>query len=219
MPYLDLDWMVGTTPLPAGTWVPERNWDRWQTRAKNAPGEELKWRLDPENWTLPTAGAPDSPEDNLSERALSILAGDIVSAQRDALIYSNLIDRLKDSPSDATADEVVDEMLTLGLASAGWPEAVGGPPPHQSPRPWRAVLYWLIKLAAKATKFLFTGVESVGATFATMGISAFAVEISLVPKVSIEIPTEIFRQDEQWRKAKQFLSGMISELGEKVFSV
>ena len=144
MPYLDREWMIGNEHLHAGTWVPERNWDRWQRRAADVTPGSLPWRSEPD---------PSAPP-RLSDGQLTILAGDMASAQRDAHIYANLIERLKNSPSDANADAIVEQMQTLGFASASWPEAVGGPPPHQSPRPWAWVLDWLLGLAAKVAKFL-----------------------------------------------------------------
>jgi hypothetical protein len=33
MPYVDRLWIIGNDEVPAGTWVPERNWDRWRKRA------------------------------------------------------------------------------------------------------------------------------------------------------------------------------------------
>src|SRR5688572_1484860 len=122
MPYLDRNWIIGTEQLHAGVWVPERNWDRWQRRAASLAPGQLPWRTE-----LNPSPLPPMPDESLT-----VLAGDIVSAQRDALVYGNLIERLKNSPSDAIADEVVDHMQTLGFASASWPEAVGGPPPHES---------------------------------------------------------------------------------------
>jgi hypothetical protein len=72
-----------------------------------------------------------------------------------------LVERLKNAPSDATADAVVEQMLALGFVSASWPEAVGGPPPHESPRPVRRVLNWLFELAAKVGRFILKCLERV----------------------------------------------------------
>ena len=217
MPYLKSDWMLGTTVLAAGTWVPERNWDRWQDRAVGVPEHLLGWRRDPQ-WGIP-GGPISQPPEELPANAMTVLAGDIVSAQGDALLYSNFIERLKNSPSDTTADEVVDQMLTLGLTSAGWPEAVGGPPPHESPRPWRRVLDWLKKLAADVAGFLLRCVESAGATLRVAGVTAVAVNVSWPwPQVSFEFPTDIFSRHAEWQKAREFLQQMLTELRQKVFS-
>lgn len=151
---------------------------------------------------------------------MRVLAGDIISAQGDAFLYANLVERLKNSPSDATADEVVDQMTTLGLASAGWPEAVGGPPPHQSPRPWRKVLDWLRRMAAGVAGFLLRCVEAAGVSLHRAGVTAVAVGVSFpVPDVSFEFSTDVFARPQEWQQARDFLEGMLTELREKVFSV
>jgi hypothetical protein len=210
MPYLEREWMIGTEKVHAGAWVPERNWDRWQRRAAaSAPGE-LSWRSEPN----------PSPPPTLSDASLTVLAGDIVSAQRDALVYGNLIERLKNSPSDATAGEVVEQMQTLGFVSASWPEAVGGPPAAQSPRPFRRVLDWLLGLAAKVARFLLSCVECAMASLASLGVTAVALGVSWAPEVSFEFPTDMHTPErhEEWRRARQFLDDMLTELDQKVFS-
>ena len=209
MPYLDRNWIIGTEELYAGVWVPERNWDRWQRRAANVAPGQLPWRTE----LNPTPPPP------LSEESLTVLAGDIVSAQRDALVYGNLVERLKNSPTDATADEVVEHMQTLGFASASWPEPVGGPPPHDSPRPFRRVLDWLLGLAAKAARFLLTCVECAMASLALLGVTAVAVGISWAPEVSFEFPTDVDTRQQEWQRARKFLDDMLTELQQKVFSV
>jgi hypothetical protein len=208
MPYLERKWIIDSDELQAGLWVPERNWDRWKQRAANVPPGELPWRLE----------QPPSPSPQLSEEHLTVLAGDIVSAQRDALIYANLIECLKNSPSDTTADEVVERMQTLGLTSASWPEVVGGPPRHQSPRPFRRILDWLLRLAAKVARFLLTCVECAMASLALLRVTAVAVGISWMPQVSFEFPTDMHTKPEEWRRARKFLGDMLTELQEKVFS-
>jgi alkylation response protein AidB-like acyl-CoA dehydrogenase len=168
----------------------------------------------------PSADKIPTPDGKLPENCLDVLAGDIVSVQLDALVYRNLIERLKNSPSDATADEVVDQMQTLGFASSSWPEAVGGPPPHESPRPFRRVLDWLLRLAAKAAEILLNIVECAGATLASCGVTAVVISMSWHPEVGFEFPTNLFSGERhgEWQQARRFLAKISTELGQKVFS-
>jgi hypothetical protein len=109
MPYLKREWMIDTEMLEAGTWVPERSWDRWQERAKKLPPDDqglLMWRHDPD-----TRSPMTSPPQAFAERQLSGGAGRRHRQRATTrLIYTNLIERLKNAPSDATADEVVEQM-------------------------------------------------------------------------------------------------------------
>jgi hypothetical protein len=208
MPYLDEDWEIDAEEVETGTWIPERNWDRWRERAMHVSESELIWRH---------REVIEEPPVELDDAALAVLAGDIASAQRDAFVYTNLIERLKNSPSDTVADEVVEEMMTLGFVSAGWPEYVGGPPEPESPRPFRRVLDWLLRLAAKVNKFLLNCVHFVMASLS--GISAVAVGISWgPPSVSFEWPTKSFQDHAAWEKVRNFFDNVVAELEEKVFS-
>lgn len=212
MPYLDRLWIVDGKELPLGTWVPERNWDRWWKREEDLPGAErprLQWR----RRDMPTVSSPE----RVTDACLAVLARDIASAQRDGFLYTNLIERLKDAPSDATADEVVEQMRTLGLASADWPEEVGGPPRRESPRPVRKVLDWLLGLAAQVAKFLMDCVGCVAASLSELGVSAVALGISWPPSVSFEFPPGLL-VDPTWSRARAFFDHLLAELSEKVFS-
>jgi hypothetical protein len=109
-------------------------------------------------------------------------------------------------------------MLTLGFASATWEEDVGGPPKSESPRPFKKVLDWLFRLAAKVAKFVWSCVECAMASLALLGISKVAVGVSWVPQVSFEFPTNIHTQQQEWQRARNFLNDMLNELHQKVFS-
>lgn len=249
MPYLDQPWMVGGRCRPAGTWVPERDWDRWERRG-NLPGG-APWRMRPdwapppkqrspepsaeqpapepsaeqpvsERSPEPTPSPPAQPADSddarkLAEEVLPVLAADIVSAQRDRLVYTNLIERLKSSPSDATADALVDEMITLGFASASWPSEVGGPPPRGSLRPWKQVLNWLLRQAAKVATFLFDCVDRAIASLRAFGVTAVAVGLSWAPEVSFEFLAETAQTSKWPELRKYFIRHMVAELHEDMF--
>jgi hypothetical protein len=209
MPYLAHDWMIGTEVVKKGTWVPERNWDDWQKRAQNIPADDQVWRRDTPLTSPPPPFPADSP-------AVWVLAGDLASAQRDGFIYTNMLERLKSSPSDTTADEVVEQMQALGLASASWPEAVGGPPSHESPRPIRKLMDWLLGLIGKVAKFLAKCVNYVMTSLDN--VQAVAVGVSLPPSVSFEFPASMFKSPEQWQNTWPFIDKMVAELSTQVFS-
>lgn len=215
MPYLKRDWMIGDDTVTAGTWIPERNGDRWMRRAANVAPQYLPWRL------RSSDGSPQpvTVSEDLKDRVVRVVAADIVSAQRDGLLYRNLIERLKNSPTDETADQVVDQMQAMGMASASWPEAVGGPPPHQSPRPWRRVLDWLLWLAGEVTRMLFDMIDKVRTWLASVGVSAVAVGLSWSPEISFEFPTPELESGAAWHRAREFLDSMVEELEDKVFSL
>lgn len=212
MPYLDRPWMINDVELERGTWVPERNQERWDRRAFDIGPDQLPWRRE----QLP-ANPPSGTRPRLSATELAVLAADMVSAQRDAFIYANLFERLKDSPDDETADGVVEQMRTLGFASADWPAAVGGPPPRQSPRPFRKVLDWLLKLAAQVTRFLLNAAEYVMTSLPDV-VSAVAVEVSVAPGVSLEFPTSLINRPVDWQRARVFLDAKIAELSAGMFA-
>jgi hypothetical protein len=219
MPYLDRDWMLDSGEfLSAGTWIPETNWDRWQSRGVGRP-LRLAWCQE---------SGPDQTQrmefERLNEAVqmeyLGVLGRDIGSVQRDGLFYSNFVESLKNSPTNLVADEVVDRMQMLGFASASWPFPVGGPPPHESPRPWKRVLDWLLKLLAKAGKFLLNCVEFAMVTLRPLGASAVAVGVAWPLSVSFEFPPELF-QDPQglgWSKARTVLDNIIAEMAERAFA-
>jgi hypothetical protein len=215
MPYLDQDWMIGDKWLSAGTWVPERNWERWQEQEKELDAAQqglLTWRRQRDITSFPTEA------DRLPAECLRVLASDMASAQRDGFIYANFIERLKNAPSDATTDEIVDDMRTLGFASADWPAAVGGPPPHKSSRPFGKVLDWLFRNAAKVGKFVLNCVNFVLLALPAGGISAVAVGIGLPVQVSVEFSPELLTNPEGWQKLRDFVDKWWAEFGKPEFS-
>jgi hypothetical protein len=208
MPYVEKEMMIDSERLEPGTWVPERNWDRWQHRGMAVPGP-LLWRHD-----VPMT----SPPGPLPRASLAVLAADIADAQRDAFIYTNFIERLKTEPSDTRADDVVKQMKTLGLRNASWSEDAGGPPPGESPRPFGKVLDWLFRLVAKVSKFLLNCVNFVMTSLSPLGVSAVAVGISLPPSVSFEFPPSLFQNAPAWTRVREFLDGVVRELDQNVFA-
>ena len=214
MPYLEGNWMIGTELVEKGRWVPERNWDRWRDRARHIPTNDQVWRQDTPLTSLPQRLPDDGPDDT---PAVLVVAGDMASAQRDGFIYANMLERLKASPNDTTADEIVEQMQALGLASASWPEGIGGPPAHESPRPIRKMIDWFLTLMGKVTKFLLKCVNYVMTSLDN--VSAVAVGVSLPPSVSFEFPASMFEDTEQWRIAWRFIDTMVAEFNvEVVFS-
>jgi hypothetical protein len=203
MPYLDRSHEINGEAVPKGTWVPERSWDRWQERAK---GIRAPWREDIQPESLPKPLRID---------AQAVLAADMASVERDGLLYTNLIERLKNSPSDTTADQVVSDMERLGLATAKWPEDVGGPPSPESPRPFKKVLDWLFRLRAQVTKFLVNCVNFVMTSLKS--VSAVAVGV-WPPSVSFDFPSQLFDDPEAWDATWRFMDKMTIELGEPMFA-
>src|SRR5215813_9040953 len=146
MPYLQADWSVvkadgHTQPAPKGLWVPERDWAGWQRREQDLPFA-YRWREEAirsgeEPYQFAALAAPQ-PKSNPSlvlndeQRAnyLKVLGADLGSVQRDNFFYTNFVEKLKQSPNDATADDAIRTMEELDFASIKWPEVVGGPPPH-----------------------------------------------------------------------------------------
>jgi hypothetical protein len=215
MPYLNENWTVDGEYLDKGIWIPERGWAHWKERDAH---REFRRYWDQESASsennLPTLS-------NLSNEAregrLRVLGGDIGSVERDGLFYSNFVECLKNSPKDSVADEVVDRMQMLGFASAGWPPAVGGPPPHESPRPWGKVLDWLLGLLAKVGKFLLNVVTVATRTLHDFGLSSVSVGIGWPLTVSFEFPKETVQDDRWWTNARVMLDSIIGEMGSQAF--
>lgn len=219
MPYLDGNWMSDRDEIPAGMWIPETNWDRWSSRGRDRPLRQL-WDREPEPYAAPDLWESEFAKLRESEqdKYLEILGRDIGSVQRDGLFYSNFVERLKNSPSDSLADEIVNRMQTLGFVSAMWPYAVGGPPPHESPRPWKTVLDWLLKLLSKVGKFLLNAVAFTTVTLRHLGLSAVAVSVGWPLSVSFEFPPDLFRDPPTWNRARMFLDNILTEMGDKAFA-
>jgi hypothetical protein len=109
-------------------------------------------------------------------------------------------------------------MHSLGLASAEWPAAVGGPPPRQSPRPFRKVLDWLMGLMGKVWRILLACVDAIRSSLAALGISAVAINVSWPPGVGFELSTELISVADNWNNAARFFDEMAAEVRAEVFA-
>jgi hypothetical protein len=147
VPYLEGRWTLpGAEDLelaPAGLWIPEIDREAWITRGEGLTGRMYWERAQPvshaelSNFTISSGD---------QQRYAEVIGRDAASIQRDGFFYSNFLEQLKHAMDDATADLVVTRMQDLGFESPKWPQAIGGPPPHESPHPWEANL----ELAPKA---------------------------------------------------------------------
>ena len=209
MPYVERTWYVGDVEVPEGTWVPERNWESWNQRAQGVAGGELTWRRAPSDADPASADVP-----RLSDDALKVLAGDLADAQFDAFLYQNMIERLKNDLSDQLADDIVEQMRTLGMASADWLPVVGGPPRRESPRVAKKVLNWLLRLAAKAAKFVLECTEA--AVSALTGVlSSVHIGFTVPPHtlhVAFGFETAILANPGAWQRARGFFEAQIKQL-------
>jgi hypothetical protein len=157
-------------------------------------------------------------DDNEVERYLVGLGEDLASVQRDNFFYTNFVEELKQSPDDATADKVIRTMEELGFASVTWPEAVGGPPPHHSPRPWRSVLKWLIGLMAKASAFILKVADFISGVLigGGLGVSAVTVSAGITgPKIGFEVSPDLFN-GRFWLPIRQFLDRIYEDWGKEL---
>jgi hypothetical protein len=221
MPYLDGNWTEsradGTTVevAKAGVWVPERDREGWLVRAD---GLEFayKWRekgIRPgeEPYRLPPTASLLTDADRA--RYLNVLGADLGSVRRDNFFYTNFLEQLKQSPNDNTADRVVATMRDLDFASFKWPETIGGPPPHQSPLPWRGVMKWLMGLIAKASAFVLKVADFISGVLigGGLGVSAVAVSAGLTgPDIGIEVSADLFN-GRFWLPVRQFLDNIYEE--------
>jgi len=218
MPYLDQDHTftesLNQGPVRKGTWVPETNREAWEQRGLSLSLRDA-WTTD-KGPTLRQMADFDKLSETARQEHYKALARDMASAQRDGLFYFNALERLKNDPKDAVADEVIDRLRELGFMSIDLLEEAGGPPPGRSPRPFRGVLEWLMKQLAKAGKFLLTAAAFITNRLYDLGLSAVAVSIGMSPQVSIEFAPHILRDPPRWDKAKEFLDNFLDELGNKV---
>lgn len=218
MPYLERPWIIDESHFSEGTWIPERHLNEWEARGKDLPLREA-W-IQASGPTQEQEALLSNLGDKERDQYLKLLGQDIGNAQRDGMLYANFLEILKTDPSDAVADGVVDKMQRLGLASTSWPFAVGGPPPHESPRPWEKVLDWLLRLLANVSKFVMNCVHFAMVSLAPTGVSAVAVGVALPLSVSFEFPTQMFTQPRGagWSRARTLLDGIIEEISTRAFS-
>ena len=217
MPYLDLDYTFseGGTTIPAGTWVPELKRQDWNSRGASLQLRDAWTRLS--GPTLEDVAAFDGLTDGAKRLHWATLGRDMASAQRDGLFYFNALERLKSEPDDTVADEVIEHLKDLGFMSIDLGEEFGGPPPGESPRPFKKVMGWLIQQLAKVGRFLLNAVAFITATIKDLGLSAVALQIGCPVSVSFEFPPDLFRNPPLWRKARELVDNFLTELGEKVF--
>lgn len=223
MPYLQANWRAvradgRTVPARKGLWVPERDWDGWRQRGRGLQFA-YRWReeaipSDEDPYRLP------SPTPSLTEeqraRHLEVLGADLGSVQRDNFFYTNFVDQLKQSPNDATADNVIRTMEELDFASVKWPESVGGPPPHHSPRPWDGVLKWLIRNMAKVGNMILKIADVLaGFIVGELGVSAVTISAGVpTPQIGIEVSPQLFNEGQLWLLVRRFLDEVQAKFAE-----
>jgi hypothetical protein len=237
MPYLQADWRLvradgQTEEAPKGLWVPERDWEGWQSRGRDLqfayrwreeairPGEE-QYRL-PSQIVRPPSTPPGTPPTDYLDEAqramyLEVLGADLGGVQRDNFFYTNFVEKLKQSPNDATADSVIRTMEELDFASVKWPESVGGPPPHHSPWPWDRVLKWLISNMATVGKIILKIADFVVGVLIGGGLGVSAVTVSAgvpSPQIGIEVSTQLFNDDRFWLPVRKFLDEVQAKFAE-----
>ena len=118
--------------------------------------------------TLPTPWREEtimtSPPQALSEPLWRCWSATSPSAQADAFIYTNLIERLKGVLNDTIADQVIEQMRTLGCRSADWSPESAAPPRHRRPKAIQEGLGLAFRELAEVGKFLLDCVNFVMAT-------------------------------------------------------
>jgi hypothetical protein len=225
MTYLDRPWRP-PEEFPAGDWVPEMDHRDWLDRHRGlgrVPWVNRDGLSDADRQQLATL-AP-----TVKAEYLRVLGGDIGSVQRDGFLYANFLEELKrhtpepdgDEDADKAADRVVERMKAMGLVSASLDEQDGGPPKHQSPRPWRAVMNWLSGLLQKVGRFLVNSIEAF--TILAKGLFGDAAEqasvsfsASIPPAVSFAVNAAFFTDTETWRHFKEFIDAILKQMGKIV---
>ena len=223
MPFLDeawdtvsWEWRGELEPevVPAGLWVPERDWEGWKAR-----GSGLSYR---EMWDRDRVVAREELEqlasmsDESREVYLKVLGQDLGSVQRDNLFYSNWMEQLKHSPNESTADAVVDAMTQLRFTSAAWEGKPGGPPPGQSPRPFDRTLNWLLGLLVKVGRMILKIADALVAMLSRQGVD-FGVAIgAFPPSFGVEVSTTLFQNSSVWDSLHRFLESAQLELGRAI---
>jgi hypothetical protein len=214
MPYLLADWTVVRADgqverVEKGQWIPERDWDGWWSRGETLPlsyrWREVTIRPGEEPYRLPPQPTPLT--DDELEMYLVGLGEDLASVERDNFFYTNFVEQLKQSPDDATADKIIRTMEELGFSSVTWPVAVGGPPPHHSPRPWIGVLKWLMGLMAKAGAIILKIADFISGVLIGGGLGVSAVSVSsgvTGPEIGIEVSPDLYN-GRFWLPIRQFL--------------
>jgi hypothetical protein len=210
VPYLEKARTIDGDTVPAGEWVPELGWKSWHSRASGPSTPPWRRRPGPDEpaqWADDVFGEKDWVRDTL--------ARDIGAARRDAHLYSNMIEQLKNNPSDVEAECVIAKMQGLGMASASWPTDVGGPPPHQSLRLFRPVLKWLLGLLKQVGQFLLRCLEKV-MRLADRWLSGASFSVGIPPDISFDLSPEIFGDADRsrWKDAIRFIENALDELAD-----
>jgi hypothetical protein len=208
MPYLDAPWTkpdeVRPEVFPAGLWVPERDWEGWMHRGEGLTFRNM-WDRDRVIPRTELQQLRSLPEDNLN-LYLRVLGQDLGSVQRDSLFYWNSLEKLKLSQDESTADAVVEAMDKLGFASVKWPANVGGPPPHQSPRPVDRVLKWLLGLLAKVGKILLKIADVLVASLEKYGVDVSVAIGAFPPSIGADVSTTLWQNEVVWTAVHGFLN-------------
>lgn len=221
MTYLDRPWRP-PEEFAAGDWVPEMDHRDWLDRHRGmtrVPWVKREGLSDADRQVLESLTPTDAA------KYLRVLGGDIGSVQRDGFLYANFLEELKrnapvvddDEKADKSADDIVERMRAMGMVSASLDEQDGGPPRHQSPRPWRAVMNWLWKLLQKVGRFLVNSIDA----FMALAKSLFgdaakhasvSFSVSIPPAVSFDIDAAFFANRETWKKFMDFIEAILEQM-------
>ncbi len=221
MPYLDEEWHrrggdEGDEDIPAGLWVPEKDWKGWKTRGIGLSYRDM-WDRD-RVVTRAELEKLASLSPGSRELYLSVLGQDLGSIQRDSLFYSNWIEQLKRSPNDATADAVFDAMDQLNFASVQREATTGGPPKSQSPRPFNKMLNWLLGLLVKVGKIILKVADALIAMMSEKGVDLSVSIGAFPPSFGVDVSTTLFKQEHStaWDSLHRFLEQAQNELAKEI---
>lgn len=221
MPYLDQPWRP-PEEFPAGEWLPEIDQRGWQDRHRGL--RYASW-VRRDGLTREDASQLQNINGDEKNKYFEALGADIGSAQRDGFLYANFLECLKrsapvsdnDSNADQAADDVVERMKTMGLASAYLDERQGGPPSPQSLRPWRAVMNWLLSLLRNVRRFLVNAVEAFralvrGLTKDVASQIFISFSASIPPAITFGINLQQAEDKDLWNRFTGFATAMQEQM-------
>ena len=142
------------------------------------------------------------------------LARDIGAARRDAHLYSNMIEQLKNNPSDVEAECVIAKMQGRNsereLADGRRWSATAS-----SLRLFRPVLKWLLGLLKQVGQFLLRCLEKV-MRLADRWLSGASFSVGIPPDISFDLSPEIFGDVDRsrWKDAIRFIENALDELAD-----